>query len=136
MGPEVFELEARLAEYVGVNEAISCASGTDALLRRFLVLVVVISVYPFLYTVATSFKTGNELFSTSLLPTPYYISQLLIALSVLALSISPWASARLGREAAALEAVVEAPGQLRLVPVDRPPEADSPCGRAGRGPPP
>jgi trehalose/maltose transport system permease protein len=34
----------------------------------FAVLVVVISVYPFLYTVATSFKTGNELFSTSLLP--------------------------------------------------------------------
>ncbi|MCW5662582.1 MAG: carbohydrate ABC transporter permease [Piscinibacter sp.] len=33
------------------------------------VLVVVISVYPFLYTLATSFKTGNDLFSTSLLPT-------------------------------------------------------------------
>lgn len=33
------------------------------------VLVVVVSVYPFLYTVATSFKTGNDLFSTSLLPT-------------------------------------------------------------------
>jgi UDP-2-acetamido-2-deoxy-ribo-hexuluronate aminotransferase len=32
MGPEVFELEDRLAEYVGVNQAISCASGTDALL--------------------------------------------------------------------------------------------------------
>lgn len=32
------------------------------------VLVVVISVYPFLYTLATSFKTGNDLFSTSLLP--------------------------------------------------------------------
>ena len=33
------------------------------------VLVVVISVYPFLYTLATSFKTGNDLFGTSLLPT-------------------------------------------------------------------
>jgi trehalose/maltose transport system permease protein len=33
------------------------------------VLIVVISVYPFLYTIATSFKTGNALFSTSLLPT-------------------------------------------------------------------
>jgi trehalose/maltose transport system permease protein len=32
------------------------------------VLLVVISVYPFLYTVATSFKTGNALFSTSLWP--------------------------------------------------------------------
>ncbi len=31
-------------------------------------LVVVISVYPFLYTVATSFKTGNALFSPDLLP--------------------------------------------------------------------
>jgi UDP-2-acetamido-2-deoxy-ribo-hexuluronate aminotransferase len=32
MGPEVFELENRLAEYVGVSQAVSCASGTDALL--------------------------------------------------------------------------------------------------------
>lgn len=31
-------------------------------------LVVVASVYPFVYTVATSFKTGNALFSTALLP--------------------------------------------------------------------
>ncbi len=33
------------------------------------VLIVVVSVYPFLYTVATSFKTGNALFGTSLWPT-------------------------------------------------------------------
>jgi UDP-2-acetamido-2-deoxy-ribo-hexuluronate aminotransferase len=32
MGPEVKELEERLAEYVGVKQAISCSSGTDALL--------------------------------------------------------------------------------------------------------
>ena len=32
MGPEINELEERLAEYVGVNYCISCASGTDALL--------------------------------------------------------------------------------------------------------
>ncbi len=32
MGPEVAELEKRLAEYVGVQHAIGCASGTDALL--------------------------------------------------------------------------------------------------------
>ena len=31
-------------------------------------LVVIVSVYPFLYTVATSFKTGSALFDTSLLP--------------------------------------------------------------------
>jgi dTDP-4-amino-4,6-dideoxygalactose transaminase len=31
MGPEVSELEAALANYVGVNHAISCANGTDAL---------------------------------------------------------------------------------------------------------
>ena len=31
-------------------------------------LVVVISVYPFLYTIATSFKTGSALFDASLLP--------------------------------------------------------------------
>lgn len=32
MGPEVKELETELADYVGVRHAISCASGTDALL--------------------------------------------------------------------------------------------------------
>jgi UDP-2-acetamido-2-deoxy-ribo-hexuluronate aminotransferase len=32
MGPEVFELEAQLGEYAGVKQAVSCASGTDALL--------------------------------------------------------------------------------------------------------
>lgn len=31
MGPEVKELESRLAEYVGVKHAITCANGTDAL---------------------------------------------------------------------------------------------------------
>jgi len=32
MGPEVKELEEKLADYVGVRHAISCSSGTDALL--------------------------------------------------------------------------------------------------------
>ena len=32
MGPEVLELEARLAKYTGVKHCISCSSGTDALL--------------------------------------------------------------------------------------------------------
>ena len=32
MGPEVSELEARLAKFTGVKHAISCSSGTDALL--------------------------------------------------------------------------------------------------------
>ena len=32
MGPEVFELEEKLAKYVGVDYCVTCASGTDALL--------------------------------------------------------------------------------------------------------
>ena len=38
MGPEVFELEAKLADYVGVKHAITCANGTDALTLSLMVL--------------------------------------------------------------------------------------------------
>lgn len=38
MGPEVFELEARLADYVGVKHVITCANGTDALTLAMMVL--------------------------------------------------------------------------------------------------
>jgi trehalose/maltose transport system permease protein len=40
----------------------------SVVLYFFAALIVVISVYPFLYTVATSLKSGTELFSTSLMP--------------------------------------------------------------------
>jgi UDP-2-acetamido-2-deoxy-ribo-hexuluronate aminotransferase len=36
MGPEIKELESKLASYVGVKHAISCSSGTDALLMPLL----------------------------------------------------------------------------------------------------
>ena len=38
MGPEVFELEEKLADYVGVKHCISCSSGTDALLIPLMAL--------------------------------------------------------------------------------------------------
>lgn len=38
MGPEVQELEEKLAEYVGVKHAITCANGTDALTLSMMVL--------------------------------------------------------------------------------------------------
>jgi len=38
MGPEVEELETKLAEYVGVKHAITCANGTDALTLAMMVL--------------------------------------------------------------------------------------------------
>jgi len=36
MGPEIEELETKLAEFVGVKHAISCSSGTDALLMALM----------------------------------------------------------------------------------------------------
>lgn len=36
MGPEVRELEQRLADFIGVSHAISCSSGTDALLMALM----------------------------------------------------------------------------------------------------
>ena len=36
MGPEIKQLEERLADYVGVKNAIGCASGTDALLMALM----------------------------------------------------------------------------------------------------
>lgn len=38
MGPEVQELEDKLAEYIGVKHAITCANGTDALTLAMMVL--------------------------------------------------------------------------------------------------
>lgn len=38
MGPEIDELENRLAEYVGTRHAVGCASGTDALLLALMAL--------------------------------------------------------------------------------------------------
>lgn len=38
MGPEIFELEEKLAAYVGIKHCISCASGTDALLMALMAL--------------------------------------------------------------------------------------------------
>jgi len=38
MGPEVFELEEKLAAYVDVKQCITCASGTDALLMALMAL--------------------------------------------------------------------------------------------------
>jgi len=38
MGPEIKELEAKLAAYVGVKHAVACASGTDALLMALMAL--------------------------------------------------------------------------------------------------
>ena len=36
MGPEIKQLEAKLATYTGTKHAISCASGTDALLMALM----------------------------------------------------------------------------------------------------
>ncbi len=38
LGPEVEQLEAEIAEYLGCRFAVSCASGTDALLLSLLAI--------------------------------------------------------------------------------------------------
>lgn len=38
MGPEIFELERKLAEYCGVKYAVTCSSGTDALLMALMAI--------------------------------------------------------------------------------------------------
>ncbi|MFA5906398.1 MAG: DegT/DnrJ/EryC1/StrS family aminotransferase [Desulfobacula sp.] len=38
MGPEIFELEAKLSKFLGVNHSISCSGGTDALLMVLMAL--------------------------------------------------------------------------------------------------
>ncbi len=36
MGPEVTELEARLAEYINIKYVLACSSGTDALVLQLM----------------------------------------------------------------------------------------------------
>jgi dTDP-4-amino-4,6-dideoxygalactose transaminase len=38
MGPEISDIEAKLADYTGVSHAVSCSSGTDALLMALMAL--------------------------------------------------------------------------------------------------
>ncbi len=58
----------RARQAVGGRGVIGRSLIGRALLYAAALLVVVVSVYPFVYTLATSFKTGNALFSTNLLP--------------------------------------------------------------------
>jgi len=64
MGPEVSELEARIAEFVGVDQAISVASGTDALLMAMMALEighgheVITTPFTFIATAETIVLTG------------------------------------------------------------------------------
>ena len=60
MGPEVYELEVKLADYVGVKHCISCSSGTDALLMSLMALDIgpgdAVFTTPFTYVAISSIR--------------------------------------------------------------------------------
>ena len=67
MGPEVRELEERLADYVGVKHAVACANGTDALSLALMVLGIKKGEAVFCPTF-TFFATGESIALTGATP--------------------------------------------------------------------
>ena len=70
MGPEVFELEEKLADYVGVKHCISCANGTDALQLSLMALGV--GKGDIVFTTAFSFFATAEVIPL-VGATPYFV---------------------------------------------------------------
>ncbi|ALS99053.1 DegT/DnrJ/EryC1/StrS family aminotransferase [Lacimicrobium alkaliphilum] len=70
MGPEVSELEERLADYVGVEHCISCANGTDALQLSLMALGV--GANDIVFTTAFSFFATAEVIPL-VGATPYFV---------------------------------------------------------------
>lgn len=70
MGPEVFELEEKLSEYVGVKHCVSCANGTDALQLSLMAL----NIGPgdIVFTTAFSFFATAEVIPL-VGATPYFV---------------------------------------------------------------
>ena len=64
MGPEVYELEERLADYVDVKYCISCSSGTDALLIPLLAMDIgpgdAVITTPFTYIATAEARTTSR----------------------------------------------------------------------------
>ncbi|MBC3765009.1 DegT/DnrJ/EryC1/StrS family aminotransferase [Neptunicella marina] len=79
MGPEVFELEKKLAEYVGIKHCISCANGTDALQLSLMALdigpgdTVITTAFSFFSTAEVIPLVGATPYFVDIIPSTYNI---------------------------------------------------------------
>ncbi len=136
MGPEIKELENRLAAYVGVNHAISCASGTDALLMALMAYgvgpgdAIFTTPFTFIATAEVISLLGATPVFVDIDPKTYNIDPAMLALAIEAVKTNDASLCPLPDSAASISTATPSPsareargegGRLRprgIIPVD------------------